>query len=165
MSFSQPNPAQHRPLLGMGCGVLAYFCYSVQDVLVTMMGKIYSPITVAWIDSAVALSLLLAFVLWRKGAKGLKILYRTHQRWAHMLRGTFFAVGTGMVFTGMAHVPLPNMYVIIFLSPLLGASLSGIFLKEPVGKRKFAALCLGFAGVVVAMQPGHEGFNIYSLFI
>lgn len=149
----------------MGCGVLAYFCYSMQDTLVKVMDKVYSPIMVTWIDSMVALSLLIGFVWWRKGAKGLKILYHTHQRWQHMLRGAFFAIGTGMVFTGMAHVPLPNMYVIIFLSPLLGASLSGLFLKEPVGKEKFAALCLGFAGVVVALQPGPEGFNMYSLLI
>ncbi|MBI3420236.1 MAG: DMT family transporter [Proteobacteria bacterium] len=159
-----PNP-RSQPLFGMACGVLAFMCYSVQDALVSLMAKVYPAAQVTWVDCALALALLLGAVALRKGVKGVRTVFHTRHLWAHLLRGTFFAVGAVMAFTALPHVPLPNMYVIIFLSPLLGASLSGIFLKEPVGVLNFAALLIGFAGVFVAMRPGAEGFNMYALLI
>ncbi|HVY13481.1 MAG TPA: DMT family transporter, partial [Alphaproteobacteria bacterium] len=165
MSISPQDAATGRPLLGMMYGTLAYFCYSVQDTLVSMMARIYPPLLVTWIDCAVALALLLGAVMLRKGVRGLKIVFHTHQFKGHVTRGVFFGVGTAMIVTALPHMALPNMYVIVFLSPLLGASLSGVFLKEPVSPQKFAALLLGFGGVVVAMRPGPEGFNGYSLLV
>jgi S-adenosylmethionine uptake transporter len=38
-----------------------------------------------------------------------------------------------------------------------------LFLGDPVGWRRMTAICIGFFGVMLIVQPGTEGFNIYSL--
>jgi drug/metabolite transporter (DMT)-like permease len=159
-----PHP-HHRPYLAMACGTLAYLCYSMQDVLVSLMGKIYPPLLVTWIDCMVVLCVVAGVSLVRKGVPGLKAMYFTHQPRLHLLRAVFFAVGVAMVFSAIPHLPLPHYYVIIFLAPLLSVAFSGVFLKEPVSIQKLAALLLGFTGLIVALQPGPEGFNFYSLLI
>jgi drug/metabolite transporter (DMT)-like permease len=161
---AMPHP-HHRPYLAMACGTLAYMCYTMQDVLVSQMGMIYPPLQVTWIDMMVALWIVVAVAFTRKGVAGLKAMYFTHQPRLHLLRAILFAVGTAMVFSALPYVRLPQYYVVIFLAPLLAAAFSGVFLKEPVNIQKLAALLLGFVGVVVALQPGPEGFNLYLLLI
>jgi drug/metabolite transporter (DMT)-like permease len=159
-----PHP-HHRPYLAMAYGTLAYLCYSMQDVLVSLMGKIYPPLLVTWIDCMVVLCITGGVALARKGVPGLKAMYFTHQPRLHILRAVFFAVGVTMVFSAIPHMRLPNYYAIIFLAPLLSVAFSGAFLKEPVNFQKLAALLLGFTGLMVALQPGPDGFNFYSLLI
>ncbi len=154
-----------RPLLGMLCGLLAYLCYSMCDILVSKLAAVYPPVQVAWTESLLALALLSGSVLLRRGLKGMPRVFQTRHPRLHVLRGTLFALGTLLVFTALPHVPLPNMYVIIFFCPLLGPILAGYVLKEPVGLQKLLVLLFGFGGIVVAMRPGAEGFNHYALLI
>jgi drug/metabolite transporter (DMT)-like permease len=46
------------------------------------------------------------------------------------------------------------------LAVTLGAAL---FLREPVGWRRYLAIAIGFGGVLVIVQPGAEGFTTYAL--
>jgi drug/metabolite transporter (DMT)-like permease len=38
-------------------------------------------------------------------------------------------------------------------------------MREPVGWRRMIAILVGFAGVLIIIRPGFEGFNIYSVFV
>ncbi len=40
---------------------------------------------------------------------------------------------------------------------------AALFLGEPVGWRRWLAIVVGFAGVLVIVRPGFEGFTVYSL--
>jgi drug/metabolite transporter (DMT)-like permease len=46
------------------------------------------------------------------------------------------------------------------LAVTLGAAL---FLGESVGWRRYLAIAIGFAGVLIIVRPGSEGFNAYAL--
>jgi len=46
------------------------------------------------------------------------------------------------------------------LAVTLGAAL---FLREPVGWRRYLAIAIGFSGVLVIVRPGADGFNTYAL--
>jgi S-adenosylmethionine uptake transporter len=50
-------------------------------------------------------------------------------------------------------LPLANMYVICFLSPMIIAVLASIFLKEELGIIRILIIAAGFAGVVIAINP------------
>jgi drug/metabolite transporter (DMT)-like permease len=50
-------------------------------------------------------------------------------------------------------VTLTLFYILIFLAPLCITFLAAIFLKERIGVRKALAVVVGFAGVVIAVNP------------
>jgi len=42
--------------------------------------------------------------------------------------------------------------------------LGALFLGEAVGWKRVSAILLGFVGVIMIVQPGAEGFSVYSLY-
>lgn len=65
--------------------------------------------------------------------------------------------------TALANMPISSASAIIQVSPLAITLAAALFLGEPVGWRRSAALVVGFLGVLLVVQPGAEGFNIYAL--
>lgn len=63
----------------------------------------------------------------------------------------------------LIHMPLANVTSILAALPLTVTLAGALFLGEPVGWRRFAAIMIGFAGVLMIVKPGAEGFNVYSL--
>ena len=53
----------------------------------------------------------------------------------------------------LRHVPLTLFYILVFLSPGVITILAAIFLRENPGLRKSLAIAIGFAGVVLAVNP------------
>lgn len=63
----------------------------------------------------------------------------------------------------LTHMPLANVTSILAALPLTVTLAGALFLGEPVGWRRFAAILVGFVGVLLIVKPGAEGFNVYSL--
>ncbi len=57
-------------------------------------------------------------------------------------------------YTAFTTLPLAEAYALIFLIPAFATVLSIIFLKEQVGWRRWAAVLLGFLGVLLVIRPG-----------
>ena len=57
------------------------------------------------------------------------------------------------------HLPLSLFYVCVFSTPLITALLAASFLNERLGRKKTAAIALGFAGVVIAIDPSFDSAN------
>jgi drug/metabolite transporter (DMT)-like permease len=73
-------------------------------------------------------------------------------------------VGATIAFlTSLKHMPLANVTAILQALPLAVTMAAAIFLREPVGWRRWLAILCGFCGVIVVVRPGLEGFNAYSL--
>ena len=73
-------------------------------------------------------------------------------------------IGTTVTFlTALKHMPLANVTAILQSLPLAITMAAAIFLGEPVGWRRWSAICLGFTGVLIIIRPGLAGFNSYSL--
>ncbi|MDF1720850.1 MAG: DMT family transporter [Minwuia sp.] len=65
--------------------------------------------------------------------------------------------------TALFHMPIANVSAILQSLPLAMTLAAALFLKEPVGVRRYTAIGVGFIGVLLIVRPGTEGFNIYSL--
>ena len=61
------------------------------------------------------------------------------------------------------HIPISNTNAIIQVVPLAVTACAAIFLGNRVGWRRWIAIGIGFAGVLVVIRPGLAGFNAYSL--
>ena len=73
-------------------------------------------------------------------------------------------IGTTVTFlTALKHMPLANVTAILQSLPLAITMAAAIFLGEPVGWRRWSAICVGFIGVLIIIRPGLAGFNSYSL--
>ena len=77
----------------------------------------------------------------------------------------FCEVGSTLAFlTALAQLPLANVSAVLQALPLAVTLGAALFLREPVGWRRWLAIVAGFAGVMVIVRPGLEGFNAYAVF-
>jgi len=75
-------------------------------------------------------------------------------------------IGATVAFlTALANMPLANVAAILTALPLSVTMGAALFLKEPVGWRRWTAILVGFIGVLVVVRPGMAGFSIYSLYV
>jgi drug/metabolite transporter (DMT)-like permease len=73
----------------------------------------------------------------------------------HQLARSGLLYGTNMVFlAGLSILPLATAASIMFVGPMFLVTLSALVLSERVGPRRWAAVVIGFAGVVVILRPG-----------
>ncbi len=71
--------------------------------------------------------------------------------------------GTSLFLTALFNMPLANATAIIQAAPLTVTLAAALFLRHPVGWRRYTAIGVGFVGVLLIVRPGGEGFNAYSL--
>jgi drug/metabolite transporter (DMT)-like permease len=79
-------------------------------------------------------------------------LWPTHPR-RQLLRSCLDLANNICVVVALRHVPLTLFYILVFLSPAVITVLAAIFLHEHPGFRKSLAIAIGFAGVVIAVNP------------
>jgi drug/metabolite transporter (DMT)-like permease len=83
----------------------------------------------------------------------------------HMLRGFLVLITSTTFFAALKYLPLADCIVIAFAAPIFVTALSGPMLGEKVGWRRWSAVVVGFAGVVLAVDPtgswaGETGLGI-----
>jgi len=90
-------------------------------------------------------------------------LLRTRRPVVHLIRGLCVVSANMCLFLGLAALPIADATAIFFVSPLVITVFSVIFLKEVVGPRRWAAIAVGFVGVLVIVKPGTSAFQLASL--
>lgn len=80
---------------------------------------------------------------------------RTRQPLAHLARSILGLVSMLLTFGALALLPLGEATTLTYAAPILATILSGLVLKEAIGPRRWAAVAVGFAGVVLVARPGH----------
>lgn len=81
-----------------------------------------------------------------------------------LLRNFGELVGTLGFVTALALTPLASASAILQATPLAVTLGAALFLGETVGWRRWSAILVGFAGVLMVIRPGLEGFQPASLF-
>ncbi|WP_107498447.1 DMT family transporter [Thalassobius sp. I31.1] len=90
-----------------------------------------------------------------------------HPQWRSkpMLWRAFFEIGGRLFFTlAIAFAPLSTVSAVLQATPLF-VSFAAIFLfGEKVGPKRWIAMLIGFAGVLLILRPGPEGLELTALF-
>lgn len=73
-------------------------------------------------------------------------------------------VGTVCFVTAIVLTPLSSASAILQATPLVVTLGAALFLGERVGWRRWAAIAVGFFGVMLVIRPGLDGFEPLSLF-
>src|SRR3546814_9685511 len=68
----------------------------------------------------------------------------------------------GMVctFGAVLLLPLAEAMTLQFTVPIFATIPSALVLREPTGRHRWAAVVLGFAGVLIVVQPGSGAFPL-----
>ena len=80
-----------------------------------------------------------------------------------LLRNLAELIGTAGFVTALALNPITTASVILQASPLVVTMGAALFLGEAVGWRRWSAVLVGLAGVVLILRPGMEGFRAEAL--
>lgn len=138
----------------------AMACFVTNDTLMKLTSEHLSLYQAVFLRGIVA-SVLMAFIAWRQGA----LLVVVPRRDRPILLGRFVGeAGSTVAFlTALYHLPLANLTAIMQALPLAVTLGAAVFLREPVGWRRYTAIAVGFLGVLVIVRPGAEGFSLYSI--
>jgi len=90
---------------------------------------------------------------------------RTNRPRAHLSRATIGLISMVLNFQALVMLPLAEATTIGFAAPLFATILSTLLLGEQVGRHRWAAVALGFVGVIVVMQPGTSALPLDGLIV
>jgi drug/metabolite transporter (DMT)-like permease len=139
--------------------LLAFGIFSTHDVVVKILGGVYSPFQIVFFS--VLLSFPLATVMMMRDANPGTFVPR-HPWWLALRTGA--AVVTGVsVFYAFSVLPLAQVYAILFAAPLLITILAIPVLGETVRLRRWMAVIVGLVGVLVVLRPGETEFSLGHL--
>lgn len=133
--------------------------FVVNDTFVKLTSEDLSPPQIMAVRG-VAASLLLFLLAWRMGA--LRPMRLALQPRLLLRTGADF-MATLSYLTGLSQMPIANASAIFQALPLTVTLGAAVFLREPVGWRRWAAIGVGFVGVIIIVRPGTDGFTVYSL--
>ena len=97
-------------------------------------------------------------------AKGDALFSRDLAHPAVILRNAGEVVGTLGFVAAIALIPISTASAILQATPLVVTLGAALFLGETVGWRRWLAVSVGLAGVLLILRPGLDGFDVYSLF-
>ncbi|SHJ99628.1 Permease of the drug/metabolite transporter (DMT) superfamily [Roseomonas rosea] len=145
---------------GVLLAFLAYSAYAVSDASVKMLHGSLSAYEAVFFG---ALSGVVALPLVRRRGERLDDVFRARNRGMWFVRVGAALTGSVGSVTAFTHLSMAEAFSLLFLMPTFVTILSVIFLKEPVGWRRWGAVLLGFAGVLIVLRPGFRELNIGHL--
>lgn len=156
-SASVGGVRSNRQAIAVMC--IGVSCLSVSDALAKWLIVNYGPMQIIFLRSIVALPIVGAFILARSGRRALAT---SHLR-IHALRGVLSVGAAYAFFNALGILPLAEATSLVFAAPLFITALSVPLLGEHVGWRRWSAVIVGFAGVLVIVQPGAATFQPASI--
>lgn len=88
---------------------------------------------------------------------------RTARPGLHLLRILCALLAMLGGFTAVIHLPLADATALFFAKSFFVTIFAVLILGEFVGVYRWGAVAIGFAGVLVMLQPGTDNFSVYSL--
>ena len=131
------------------------------DASVKWLGATYPTAQIMFFRCSVALVPVLVIVAMRGGFG----ILRTSQKKLHLLRSILGVGAMGFAFYAFSLMPLAEAVSILHTAPLFMTALSVILLRETVGIRRWTAVILGFAGMLLVIRPGSGMLESGSLYM
>jgi drug/metabolite transporter (DMT)-like permease len=161
MNTPASPPARDHILRAILAILFSVACFSVLNAISKTLTQHYPVVQVIWARYVFAFVFMMALFLPRSGMA----LFRWHNAGSQVVRGLLLFFSSFLYFHGLVYLPLATAASISLTSPLIVTALSARFLGEPVGVRRWIAVCIGFAGALIVVRPGHTQFEWHSLLI
>jgi drug/metabolite transporter (DMT)-like permease len=90
---------------------------------------------------------------------------RTRRPWLQLGRSALLLASTVLNFFALRYLQLDEAVSIIFCTPFIVAALGGPMLGEWIGWRRWTAIVVGFAGILLVTRPGAGGIHPAALLV
>ena len=135
------------------CAGIAVF--SMQDVIIKSLSGAYPLTEIVFLRSMIGAPLLLAAV----GIDPAPPTLRTRHRLLNLVRSALAFASYMSFYLALAEMSLAETVAIGFSAPLFITLLSALFLGERVGPARWAAVLVGFGGMLAITRPGVASFQ------
>lgn len=147
---------QHRPTLALMLRIGSALIFSIMFLMVKVAAErgISVPEILFW-RQAFAAPILFVWL----AAQGELRRLRTRRMGSHLMRAVVGTSNMAILFTATSLLPLAEMTTLGFTTPMFAVLIAAMVLREPVGPWRWAAVSLGFIGVLVIARPGGENLH------
>jgi drug/metabolite transporter (DMT)-like permease len=146
---------------GIWLMIATTFVFAIQDGLSRHLAGSYNVWMVVmlryWFFAVFATALV------ARAPGGLRAAVRSNLPRIQIFRGVLLALEICVMVLGFVALGLVESHAVFATYPLLIAALSGPILGEKVGWRRWTAIAIGFAGVVIILSPGSGVFTVTAL--
>lgn len=156
----KPRIAQNTTL-GIWLMVLTTIVFAAQDGISRHLASHYNVMMVVMIRFWFFGLFVLALAARTPG--GLRAAARTHHPVIQTARVLILIAEVCVMIVAFVKLGLVESHAVFTCYPLLVAALSGPVLGEKVGWRRWAAIGVGFVGVLIILQPGAGVFSVWAL--
>ncbi len=148
--FRTEAQPRHSDLGAILLAVSGFTCWVFADSVIKIVGRSRLPAyeVISFLGLFVT-GFLVAYTLARREISS---LWPTRPR-RQLVRSCLDLANNICVVIALRHVPLTLFYILVFMAPGVITVLAAIFLHEHPGLRKSLAIAIGFAGVVIAVNP------------
>ena len=152
------NPA-NQILLGVLLMLGGDFMFSLNDAMGKWLVVTLSVGQVVFIRSFGAFIILGPMI----ARQGTRALFDLDRPWLQLARATLTAIETALFYASVYYLPLADVFSFYMAGPIYVAALSHVLLGEKVGWRRWAAILVGFVGVLIMLQPSAD-FSLASIY-
>jgi drug/metabolite transporter (DMT)-like permease len=146
------------PIKGAASLLLSSALFSVTDMAAAILNRSMSGLETTWFRySCFALVMVVLFFARSTGAR------RIRRPGLQLARGACISGAAVLFIVSLETIPLSVATAINFVSPLLIVALSAIVLRERVGAVRWAAVAVGFIGVVIIIRPSIGAYGWATL--
>lgn len=149
------QPAANRTLAGIALLVAAVACFAVLDTTTKFVSLSVPVLMALWFRYAFQAIATTVAVLPKRGWA----LLRTAHPKFQCLRGLLLLNTSLLAFFSLKYMPVGEFTAIVMITPLLITLLASLTLGERVSALRWALVTGGFAGTLVIIRPGGEGFD------
>lgn len=149
-------PREERILYALGLMALAVMLFTMIDSSAKWLVLAGLPaLQVVFIRYAVHFLLALVVFLPREGMSA----FQSHSPKLQIFRSCCLFGSTCLNFAALKYLPITVTTTIMFAGPIVVTLLAIPMLGEKVGRHRISAVCVGFVGVIVVMQPWGAAFH------
>lgn len=135
--------------------------FTVNDALVKIVGQEMPLFQLVAVRGALATCLV---YLLARHLGALHLTFPVHDRWLIAFRCVAELSATFFFLTALMHMPLANVTAVLQALPLTVTLGAALFFGERIGWRRILAIGMGFAGMLLIVRPGPEGFSIFAIY-
>lgn len=162
-SIATAGPSPRRQILrAIAFALVSSICFTVVPVCVRYLSAWLPTAEIVVFRNFLGFLLLLPWALSAVYRAGWGALAPGAMRF-HVLRALLNGVGMILWFWALSNMPLADAVSLQFTLPLWSMVFAVAFLSERVGPRRFAALLIGFTGVLVIVRPGFSDFGLPAM--
>jgi drug/metabolite transporter (DMT)-like permease len=157
-----PAEQAHRDRLtgiALMCGAVVLF--ACNDAAAKYLNTHMHTVQVVWARYMAAFALAIILL----DPTGNPQVMRTRRPWLQLGRSALLLGSTVLNFFALRYLQLDEAVSIIFCTPFIVAALGGPMLGEWIGWRRWTAIVVGFAGILLVTRPGTGGIHPAALLV